>query len=170
MVVDVSCGYLMTLGSDVAIDRLGPYSAALPPLYAQFGGRYLAMGGPGRGVAAIGSPPRSVMLARFASLGDVHSFWHSPGYRAAVPLRAGCGDFTVFALAGDEIASTATILHVGLGARPAGLPVPFAEAPVPDVIEGTFTGGLCLWAVDRPDAALDGVIGYRVPLRVGDKA
>lgn len=118
-------GLLVTLGEDVAVDRLGPYSAALPPIYAAHGGRYLALGGPGRGCLALGgAPPRSVVVARFPSLEAVRAFWDSPAYAAAKPLRAGCGRFDVFAMAqcGPAAASGAlTILLGGDATVPAPL-------------------------------------------------
>lgn len=104
-------GILITLGRNVKAKELGPYSAALPPIYATYGGEYIAIGGPGRGVTALaGSPERSMMVARFPSLDLVREFWYSPVYRRAVPLREGLGDFDVFGLSGRTIASNATTL------------------------------------------------------------
>jgi len=121
----MTIGFLMTLGRDVAADRLGPYAAALPPIYAEYRGRYLALGGPGRGCDAFGgAPDRSLMLARFPSLEAVQAFWHCDAYRQAVPLRSGCGHFDVFAFAGPEPQSPVRITLVqGASAEPPLAPI-----------------------------------------------
>jgi len=172
----MTCGYLMTIARNVAVERLGAYSAALTPLYAKFGGRYLAMGGPDRGVECVGaSSPRSVMLARFETLADIHAFWASPGYRAAVPLRDGCGEFTVLAFSGEELPPTATMLHVALEVPERVLAQLFAKADAEDVIEGRLDAdAVCLWTTsDVPPNTLTSTHAhtsdrYRLRLRSGD--
>lgn len=167
MVELMTCGYLMTVGADVAIDRLGPYSAALPPLYEEFGGHYLAKGGPGRGVEAFGdAPPRSVMLARFPSIEAVRAFWTSPGYRAAVPLREGCGIFNVYAFEGPALAPGAETLRVGIDNWEYAGETPFVDEVLPEILEGSFTNArIRLWAVaPGNNAALGGEAkGYDIP-------
>ncbi|MFO1455057.1 MAG: DUF1330 domain-containing protein [Steroidobacteraceae bacterium] len=92
-------GLLLTRGHDIKPEWLGAYSAALPPLYRKFGGRYLAIGGPGRGATALGaSPEASGMVAVFEGIQAVRDFWWSEAYRQVVPLRAGAGQFDVFGL------------------------------------------------------------------------
>jgi uncharacterized protein (DUF1330 family) len=94
--------YLLVLGKGTDRDRMVAYSRALPPIYAAAGGRYLAIGGPGRGVEWLAAPwrDRSLVLARFDDLEHVRLFWWGADYRAAVRLRDGAGQFTVVGLPG----------------------------------------------------------------------
>lgn len=96
--------YLLVLGKATDRDRMAAYSRALPPIYASRGGRYVAFGGPGRGVDWLAGPvrDRSVVLARFDRRADVHGFWWSDDYRAAARLRERAGQFTVLALDGTD--------------------------------------------------------------------
>lgn len=95
-------GLLLVVGRLLDFPRMGAYSKALPPVYARYGGTYLAMGGPGRGVEWLDGPhrDRSLVLARFESVEAVQRFWWSPEYRAAAKLREGAGAFNVVALGG----------------------------------------------------------------------
>lgn len=95
-------GLLLVVGRLLDFPKMGAYSKALPPVYAQYGGAYLAMGGPGRGLDWLDGPhrDRSLVLARFASVEAVQRFWWSPEYRAAAKLRDGAGAFNVVAVPG----------------------------------------------------------------------
>lgn len=111
--------YLVVMGKGTDRDRMGAYSRALPPVYAKAGGRYLAIGGPGRGVEWLAGPwrDRSLVLARFDALPGVTAFWWGEDYRQAARLREGAGQFTVVAVPGvpdDETRNTP-----GAGARDA---------------------------------------------------
>jgi uncharacterized protein (DUF1330 family) len=81
---------------------MAQYSAALPPIYQKFGGFYLGIGGPGRGVELLEGAwfDHSMVLARFANRADISKFWTSPEYTAAKQLRKGAGVFNVFAMDG----------------------------------------------------------------------
>jgi uncharacterized protein (DUF1330 family) len=104
-------GYLLVIGKGTDRERMMAYSRALPPVYAKAGGRYLAIGGPGRGVEWLAGPwrDRSLVLARFEDPAAVLAFWWGDDYRAAVRLRERAGQFTVVALPGaaDDAARTA---------------------------------------------------------------
>lgn len=96
-------GYLLVMGRSFDPARVRQYGAALPPVYASAGGYYLGIGGQGRGVDWIAGPwrDRSLVLAVFPDRAAVETFWWSPAYRAAVPLRDRAGVFTVSALEGQ---------------------------------------------------------------------
>ena len=142
-------GLLLTLGRDIKPECLGAYSAALPPLYRKFGGRYLAIGGPGRGATALGaSPEASGMVAVFEGIQAVRDFWWSEAYRQVVPLRAGVGHFDVFGL--ESLVTTPPIagsdVYVAYAAQPETLVLDalraagatlVADAPSFDRLEGT---------------------------------
>ncbi len=102
-------GYLLVMGSFTDPEKRKAYSAALPPIYAAHGGRYLGVGGPGRGVEVLAGDwaPRGMVLALFERPGDVQAFWDSPAYRAAVELRRDGGAFDVLRLAGAAPGATA---------------------------------------------------------------
>lgn len=94
-------GYLVVQG--VVTDREGfkAYAAALPPIYAKYGGRYLAMvPAPSVEVAEGELENRSVVIARFPSRAAAWAFWNSPEYAAAKKLREGKGRFYVMVLDG----------------------------------------------------------------------
>lgn len=105
-------GYLLVTGRSFDPARVRQYGAALPPVYASAGGYYLGIGGQGRGVEWIEGPwrDRSLVLAVFPDRAAVETFWWSPAYRAAVPLRDRAGVFTVSALEG-----TGPVPHQGAG-------------------------------------------------------
>jgi uncharacterized protein (DUF1330 family) len=97
-------GYLLVLGHSLEMAKMAAYSAALPPIYKKFGGFYLGIGGPGRGVELLegGWFDHSMVLARFNSRADVPKFWWSPDYTQAKELRKGAGTFNVFAMTGNQ--------------------------------------------------------------------
>lgn len=111
-------GYLVVIGKGTDRERMVTYSRALPPVYAKAGGRYLAIGGPGRGVEWLAGPwqDRSLVLARFDGLPQVLAFWWGDDYRQAVRLRERAGQFTVVAVPGmpDDAARDAPAAAVYL--------------------------------------------------------
>jgi uncharacterized protein (DUF1330 family) len=96
-------GYLLVLGHSLDMAKMAAYGAALPPIYKTYGGFYLGIGGPGRGVELLegGWFDHSMVLARFAAKADVSKFWWSPEYTQAKALRKEAGTFNVFAMAGN---------------------------------------------------------------------
>lgn len=97
-------GYLLVLGHSLDPPKMAIYSAALPPIYKKFGGHYLGIGGPGRGVELLEGAwfDHSAVLARFAAPDDPSKFWYSPEYTEAKKLRVGAGTFNVLTFAGNE--------------------------------------------------------------------
>ena len=94
-------GYLVVQG--VVTDKEGfkAYAAALPPIYARYGGHYLAMTpAPKVEVAEGEAEGRSVVIAKFPSKQAAWAFWNSPEYAAAKKLREGKGTFYVMVLDG----------------------------------------------------------------------
>lgn len=106
-------GYLLVLGHTLDGEKMARYSAALPPIYEKYGGFYLGIGGPGRGVEHLEGPwfdhstshrprDRGLMLAHFQAPEDISKFWYSPEYEEAKKLRKNGGEFNVFKMAGNE--------------------------------------------------------------------
>lgn len=97
-------GYLLVLGHSLVAEKMAKYSAALPPIYQKYGGFYLGIGGPGRGVEHLEGQwfDHSLVLGRFDQPDDVSKFWYSPEYEQAKQLRKDGGEFNVFKIAGNE--------------------------------------------------------------------
>lgn len=94
-------GYLVVQGTVTDREGFKAYSAALPPIYAKYGGRYLAMTpAPLVEVAEGPAENRSVVIARFPSKEAAWAFWSSPEYAEAKKLRDGKGTFYVMVLEG----------------------------------------------------------------------
>jgi uncharacterized protein (DUF1330 family) len=100
-------GYLLVIGHSLDGAKMAQYSAELPPIYKKYGGFYLGIGGPGRGVELLEGAwfDHSMVLAQFAHKIDIGHFWNSPEYTQAKQLRKGGGVFNVFALNGNEHAA-----------------------------------------------------------------
>jgi uncharacterized protein (DUF1330 family) len=89
----------------LVLEKMAQYSAALPAIYEKYGGKYLGLGGPSRGVECLhGSwADRSVVLAEFASFDSVKGFWYSEEYEEAKKIRTGAGVFDVCAYSGNSM-------------------------------------------------------------------
>ncbi|MBM3503878.1 MAG: DUF1330 domain-containing protein [Alphaproteobacteria bacterium] len=92
-------GYLFVNGAFWDNDKRDRYSKALPPIYKQFGGHYIAYGGPIEVIEGVWAP-RGSLIAQFDSPELVERFWWCPEYRAAATIRQGGGAFTVLKLDG----------------------------------------------------------------------
>ena len=94
-------GFLFVTGTfwDETLQK--QYSAALPPIYRQYDGAYVVLGG-GAGIQVVEGlwHPRGLVFARFESVEAVARFRWSAEYRAAASLRQGGGAFTVLNLPG----------------------------------------------------------------------
>ena len=93
-------GYLLVLGRSLDRTKIIAYSATLPPIYAETGGRYIGIGRPGGGVTCVYGlcEGRSAVVARWADQAGIEAFWWGDAYRKAVRLRDGAGVFTVVGL------------------------------------------------------------------------
>ena len=98
---DVRPAYLLVQGHVTDREGFKAYSAALPPIYRKYHGKYIAMV-PAPTVEVVEGEPenRSVVIARFPSREDARAFWNSPEYAEAKKLRAGKGTFYVAILDG----------------------------------------------------------------------
>ncbi len=96
-------GYLVVLARIHDRDRFAAYIQALPPVYAQFGGRYLAVA-PALAVERYGlsEMPQSTVVSRWPSFTRLMEFWHSGEYRSVAQLRTGTGEFTCVGIEGFE--------------------------------------------------------------------
>jgi uncharacterized protein (DUF1330 family) len=98
-------GYLFVFGHSLAGEKMARYSAALPPIYEKYGGFYLGIGGPGRGVEHLEGEwfDHSMVLARFNTPNDVTKFWFSTEYEEAKKLRKDGGEFSVFKMTDNDL-------------------------------------------------------------------
>lgn len=72
------------------LERYLEYKAAVPPLVARFGGRYLARAATGEVLeGAPGADERRWHVIEFPDAASAHGFWACEEYRAIQPLRAG---------------------------------------------------------------------------------
>jgi uncharacterized protein (DUF1330 family) len=89
---------LIVLGRIQDRVRFVDYTQALPPVYAQYGGSYLALA-PAPNVHVQYSeqpwPASSVVLSLWPTVERLRQFWNSPEYRSVAQLRAGTGEFMV---------------------------------------------------------------------------
>lgn len=93
--------YLLVQGTVTDVEGFRAYNAALPPIYAKFGGHYLTVTPAAKVEVAEGAPEnRSILIARFPSKEAAWGFWKSAEYEAAKTLRAGKGTFFVTVLDG----------------------------------------------------------------------
>ncbi len=93
--------YLLVQGQVTDIEGFKAYNAALPPIYAKFGGHYLTVTPAARVEVAEGEPRNeSILIARFPSKEAAWGFWKSAEYEAAKKLREGKGRFYVTVLEG----------------------------------------------------------------------
>lgn len=84
-------GYSLAFARDMIPEKMKPYSASLPPIYEKYQGKYLAIGGQGRGVDWLSGDwgNRMLMVGEFPSYEAVGAFWWGPEYRASARLREG---------------------------------------------------------------------------------
>ena len=63
-----------------------PYRALAGASIAQYGGRFLARGGPAE-LLEGGPEPQRVLIVEFADAAAARRWYHSPEYQAALPIR-----------------------------------------------------------------------------------
>ena len=93
-------GYLIVLGRSFDRNKIIAYSATLPPIYAETGGRYIGQGRPGSGVTCLYGlcEGRSAIVAFWPDQRGIEAFWWGDAYRKAIRLRDRAGVFTVVGL------------------------------------------------------------------------
>ena len=101
-----ACGYSIAIARDMSPEKMKPYSSSLPPIYEKYQGKYLAIGGPGRGVDWLCGDwgNRMVMVGEFPTPEAVGDFWWGPEYRASAKLREGAVTVDVGQVAGTDVA------------------------------------------------------------------
>ncbi len=93
--------YLLVQGQVTDVEGFKAYNAALPSIYAKYGGHYLTVTPAARVEVAEGEPRNeSILIARFPSKQAAWGFWKSTEYEAAKRLREGKGRFYVTVLEG----------------------------------------------------------------------
>lgn len=104
--------YMIVLGE--VFDRpafMQGYAAKLPPLYEQFGGHYIAIGGgPGIEVLEGDYRPPSYVISKWPNAQAAREFWNSEAYDALRRARIdnAWGDFDVLLVSGLPDVSTAS--------------------------------------------------------------
>lgn len=96
--------YMIVLGE--VFDRpafMEGYAAKLPPLYEQFGGAYIALGGgPGIEVLEGDYSPPSYVVSKWPNAQAAREFWNSDGYDVLRRARVdnAWGEFDVLLISG----------------------------------------------------------------------
>ena len=91
-------GYWVVQATVTEPAQFGKYTAVAGPLIASFGGRVLARGDVSQVVE--GSVPRRPYLIEFPNYGTARACFESPGYQAAIALRAGAAHFDIVVVEG----------------------------------------------------------------------
>lgn len=86
--------YMIVQGKNYNPADLGPYAASLPPIYAKYGGRYVAFT-TDIDVAEGENDAQAVIVSAWPSSNAARAFWDSPEYAEAIKLRDGIGEFEV---------------------------------------------------------------------------
>jgi uncharacterized protein (DUF1330 family) len=96
-------GYLLVVGRSFDRAKVIAYSAVLPPIYAETGGRYIGQGRPGGGVTCLYGlcEGRSAVVPYWPDQKSIEAFWWGESYRKAIRLRDGAGVFTVVGIRGS---------------------------------------------------------------------
>ena len=95
-------GYVISEITVTDPDAYKQYAAAVPPIVAKFGGKFLVRGG--QTLAVEGEPPRGrIVVIEFDSLAAARSFEDSPDYQAVAPLRHKAASSRVFLVEGANL-------------------------------------------------------------------
>lgn len=91
---DVPGAYMIVQGKGYAAKDLGPYAASLPPIYAKYGGHYVAFS-TDYAIVEGQSDYQATIISAWSSAEAAQEFWDSPEYIEAKKLREGIGEFDV---------------------------------------------------------------------------
>ena len=99
-------GYSVAFARDMIPEKMKSYSASLPPIYEKYQGKYLAIGGQGRGVDWLAGDwkDRMIMIGEFPTPEAVGAFWWGPEYRESAKLREGAVTVDVGQVPGTDLA------------------------------------------------------------------
>ncbi len=76
-----------------------PYTKAVPPLVAKFGGQYISLAGSSEVLEGDWGATK-VVLHRWPNMQAARDFWYSDEYQEAIKLREGTGTFRVMLVDG----------------------------------------------------------------------
>jgi uncharacterized protein (DUF1330 family) len=94
-------GYVIAEITVIDPEAYKEYAAAVPPIIAHFGGKYLVRGG--KTVAVEGEPANGrIVVIEFDSLAAAQSFEESKEYQAVTPLRHKAARSRVFLVEGPS--------------------------------------------------------------------
>jgi uncharacterized protein (DUF1330 family) len=79
--------------------KFARYTAVVPALVQQFGGRYRVLGGATDKLEGHW-PDVKTVISEWPDKAAAMAFWNSPAYREATTLREGAGEFTVVVMDG----------------------------------------------------------------------
>ena len=91
---DAPGAYMIVLGKNYDPAALGPYIGSLPPIYAKYGGRYIALS-TDVDFAEGRDEWQSAVISAWPDANAARAFWDGPEYREAIKLREGLGEFDV---------------------------------------------------------------------------
>ena len=91
---DTPGAYMIVMGKDYNPADLGPYAASLPPIYEQYGGKYVAFS-TDFDITEGRDDMQAVIISAWPDAATARTFWDSPEYREAIKLREGIGEFDV---------------------------------------------------------------------------
>ena len=86
--------YMLVQGKNYEPGSLAAYAAALPPIYAKYGGRYIALS-TDFDIAEGDNDSQAIIITAWPDADAARAFWDSPEYREAIKLREGIGEFDV---------------------------------------------------------------------------
>lgn len=144
--------YLVALARLRDRRRFASYVAQMPPLYARYGGHYLAVSTPAEVEQfGHGQPGQSVVISRWPSMTRLQEFWSSSEYRRVAALRADTGDVVVLGIEARQAQPVPT------GSRPA-LALILGHSPSPALFESGGASALA-YARERDLTVLEGSWG-----------
>ena len=86
--------YMIVKGENYEAKDLGPYAASLGPIYAKYGGEYVAFS-TSYDTLEGQENAQAIIISGWPNVDAANEFWASPEYREAIKLRDGIGQFTV---------------------------------------------------------------------------
>jgi len=89
--------YMIVSGKNYAAKDLAPYVASLPPIYKQYGGRYVALSS-SYDLMEGQSDAQAIIISAWPDVETAKAFWLSSEYAEAKKLREGIGEFDVVIL------------------------------------------------------------------------
>ena len=86
--------YMIVKGENYEAKDLGPYAASLGPIYAKYGGEYVAFS-TSYDTLEGQETAQAIIISGWPNVDAANEFWTSSEYREAIKLRDSIGQFTV---------------------------------------------------------------------------